>query len=354
MLAAAAHAMFTGDEAPDVFVWTREHAPNLTAERVDTIVSLMQILKWKAADFVQDFMSSTASDACLIGTLNRIAKQCPRPVDADLPTPPPVTSRARVPEILGDPPLSPSAWSQESGGHRQLQRQAVPDPFAVMGHFSPGPALTRDDKLILNATTRRLKEEAVIKKAARTYNITEDYVRGLIEADDLPPGAIKPPAKSTVNPPGSQLSESSRKPFENQKQSADHRSSSRSQDRGHGKSESRHRSRSRDRYAGQQPQRYFRGLQGYQPRGNYRGNNSSRCQQPAGRSSQSHRSGDGWKRSRSRSRSRDVEKRRDRRRTPSPGRASAASNQDARIDRLQATVDALAAAVKDHVLPKTR
>ena len=60
------------------------------------------------------------------------------------------------------------------------------------------------------------------------------------------------------------------------------------------------------------------------------------------------------KKSRSRRRSRDTEKRRDRRRTPSPGRASAASNQDARIDRLQATVDALAAAVKDHVLPKTR
>mgnify|MGYP003391084798 CR=1 FL=1 len=58
--------------------------------------------------------------------------------------------------------------------------------------------------------------------------------------------------------------------------------------------------------------------------------------------------------SRSRRRNRDTEKRRDRRRTPSPGRASAASNQDARIDRLQATVDALAAAVKDHVLPKTR
>jgi len=175
ILATAAYYMVTRKRPGEVFKWTTERASTLSAERVDTIISLLDILRWKAAQFTEDFLEAGATDACFIGILNRASKECPEPVEPNRQR---TATGNRFPDLADQPP-SPSVWSQTTEPEPVEDRTV---PAKKTGRFSPGPAITPEDKIIAESTMRKLKAEEVVKQTARKYHLTEDYVCGLIEA----------------------------------------------------------------------------------------------------------------------------------------------------------------------------
>jgi len=75
-VALAGRYVLTNDDIGKLAYWSTTNAKSLTRERIESIVTTIECIRWKAADFLKDFLHSSVTDVCLVGARGRVMQQC--------------------------------------------------------------------------------------------------------------------------------------------------------------------------------------------------------------------------------------------------------------------------------------
>jgi hypothetical protein len=168
--------MCKGESLRDLSNWAHVHATAMTPVRIDTLITVMQAIRWKGAGFTADFLSTPAADICLTGTLGRVLQALPPPpVSSKLST---LLTRAVLPD-LSDPPRSPITLnsSQELSVSESEEENEAGGSNVTATSASSHAEATSTPKAVTKS------RQSVVAKVAEKSGFTEDYIQKLVAED---------------------------------------------------------------------------------------------------------------------------------------------------------------------------
>ena len=170
----AGRFLFTDDEPGAVAYWASTHTPAVSADRAEAVIMLLQYMRWKGAQFLNEFLHVPAADAILVGIIGRLMPYCP--------------------------PLSASKSTTEADFHR-LGTAPQPSPSVDLDIQQKSPrSLYEEEEEGENESEEEEEEEDAyhpkeqdldLKRSAKELNVTEDYLKKLVAADKKLKGKLK-------------------------------------------------------------------------------------------------------------------------------------------------------------------
>jgi hypothetical protein len=173
-LALIARYAFTGHKVGPLFQWSRDHAQSMTMDRIQTAVTVMNLVRWKLTDMFSGFLTSEAADACIVGALGRAMEECPTPVSPMDTTEPP--------EFLDLSHNAPGSPLDKASLEPETRESAPEDELEdVMGKFSEGPEDETQEQFDVIKYMQRQREIEAIRKTSKVYGVDEVFLRDMLD-----------------------------------------------------------------------------------------------------------------------------------------------------------------------------
>ena len=171
----AGRYLLTDDKPGAVAYWAATHAPAVSPDRAESVIMLLQYLRWKGAQFLNEFLRAPAADAILVGIIGRLMPYCP-PLSTS-------TSAAEAEfRRLG-------AMSQHNANvDLDIQSKSPQSLYDEMGEQDDESEEEERDEDESESEEERDMGQAEehgsdIEKGAKELGVTEEYLKKLVAAD---------------------------------------------------------------------------------------------------------------------------------------------------------------------------